>query len=44
MAYVACYDHAAKLVDDQHVKLGGRLTEFLLQDLKDGLHYSGGVP
>lgn len=44
IAYVARYDHAAKLVDDQHVQLGGRLAELLLQDLKDGLHHSGGVP
>lgn len=43
-AYIPGDDHAAKLVYDEDIKLGGRLTELLLEDLKDGLHYSGGVP
>lgn len=42
--YIACDDHAAQLVYDEDVKLGGRLAELLLEDLEDGLHYSGGVP
>jgi len=42
--HVARDDHAAQLVDDEHVQLGRRLAELLLQDLQDGLHHPGGVP
>lgn len=40
---VAGDDHAAQLVDDEHVELGWRLAELLLQDLQDGLHDPGRV-
>lgn len=40
---IACDDHTAKLVYDEDIELGGRLTELLLKDLQDGLHYPGGV-
>lgn len=43
VSYIACDDHAAKLVYDEDIKLGRGLTKLLLQDLKDGLHHSGGV-
>lgn len=41
--YVACDDHAAELVYDEHVELGRGLAELLLQDLQDGLHDPGCV-
>lgn len=41
--YVACDDHAAELVYDEHVELGRGLAELLLQDLQDGLHDPGRV-
>ena len=43
MSYIPRDDHAAQLVDDQHVELRRRLTELLLQDLEDGLHHPGRV-
>lgn len=36
-------DHAAQLVNDEHVQLWWRLTELLLQDLQDVLHDFGSV-
>ena len=36
MSYIPRDDHAAQLVDDQHVELRRRLTELLLQDLRMG--------
>lgn len=41
--HVACDDHAAELVYDEHVQLGRGLAELLLQDLQDGLHDPGRV-
>lgn len=42
--HIAGDDHAAQLVNDQHIKLRGRLTELLLQDLQDGFHHTWRVP
>lgn len=42
--HIASDDHAAQLVNDQHIELGGRLTELLLQDLQDGFHHTWRVP
>lgn len=36
-------DHAAELIDDEDVQLGGRLAELLLKDLQDVLHDFGRV-
>lgn len=44
LPYVSGDDQAAQLVDDEHVKRGGGLAEFLLQDLQNGLHDLWGVP
>ena len=44
LPYISSDDQAAQLVDDKHVKRGGGLAEFLLQDLKNGLHDLWGVP
>jgi len=41
--HISCDDHAAQLVYDEDVQLGGRLAELLLQNLQDGLHHSGSV-
>ena len=43
-SHVSCDDHAAQLVYDEHVQLGGGLAELLLQDLQDGLHDPRSVP
>lgn len=42
--YISSDNQAAQLVDDQHVERGGRLAEFLLQDLQNWLHNLWGVP
>ena len=44
MTHVPGDDHAAQLVDDEHVEWGRRLAELLLQDLQDGLHDPRSVP
>lgn len=41
--HISCDDHAAKLIDDENVQLGGRLAELLLKDLQDVLHDFGRV-
>lgn len=43
LPYVSGDDQAAQLVDDEHVKRGGGLAEFLLQDLQNGLHDLRGI-
>lgn len=42
--YISSDNQAAQLVDDKHVERGGRLAEFLLQDLQNWLHHLWGVP